>query len=82
MSRQLDGWDLAKALCVIGTVAGILSWLSGEKKGGSLALVSMVSGGLSGLLEPRVCDTCDVRTIPEDAGFRCPSCLRLVPKLL
>jgi len=82
MSRKPDGWDLVKALSALCTIAGIVSWLSGEKKGGSLALISMVSGGLSAILEPPVCDSCDARTIPEDAGFRCPSCLRLVSKLL
>jgi hypothetical protein len=80
MSRQPDGWDLVKAICAIGTIAGILSWLSGERDGGPFAIASMVSGSLCYALEPPICSSCEVRTAPAASGFRCPCCLRLVPK--
>ncbi len=82
MSRQPDGWDLAKALCALGTVAGVLSLLSGEKRGGPLALISMVSGAVAGNLEPPICNSCDDRTTyNQDAQqFQCPKCDRMYLK--
>ncbi len=76
MSRQPDGWDWVKALCIIGTVAGILAWLSGEKKGGSLAAFSAVTGAMCNFFEPPVCNTCDARTVYDSSAscFRCSKC--------
>ncbi len=82
MSRQPDGWDLGKVACGVGMVAGALSMLSGEEEGGPLFVASLIGQVACHLLEPPVCNTCDVRTTPEPTGFRCPSCLRLVLKLL
>ncbi len=78
MSRQPDGWDLVKALAIFGSVVGLLSWLAGEEKGGPFAAASFVSGLVCNVLEPPVCDSCEVRTRfePSIGSYRCPDCGR------
>jgi hypothetical protein len=84
MPRQPDGWDLGKVVCGAGMVAGVLSALSGEDEGGPLFVASVIGQLACHLFEPPVCNSCDQRTSFDtgSAGFRCPSCLRLVPKFL
>jgi len=76
MSRQPDGWDLVKVLSAIGMVAGLLALVLGEKKGGSFAKLSAATGLLCAVVEPPVCNNCDLRTTYDAHGdcFRCPSC--------